>query len=108
MIYKQEAIDVLEVYRRNVEHILGDENELVKVIQTCINLVDELEDTKWTSLEELPKLTYNDDGIYSESVLCIDSEGNYVVCHYWNDGVFCDGYGEFRDVVKWMPIPKEG
>ena len=108
MIYKQEAIDAIECYRRNMAHILGEDAEQVKIIDTCINLVDEVEDTKWTSLEELPKLTYNDDGIYSESVLCIDSEGNYVVCHYWNDGVFCDGYGEFRDVVKWMPIPKEG
>ena len=109
MIYKQEAIDVLEVYRRNVEHILGDENELVKVIQTCINLVDELEDTKWIPVTEgLPKVDKPcGEMVSSESVLCIDSEGNYVVCRLWDDGIFCDGYGERRDVVKWMPIPKE-
>ena len=41
---KQEAIDVLEVYKRNMAHILGDEDEKVKVIETCIMLVEEIED----------------------------------------------------------------
>ena len=41
---KQEAIDVLEVYKRNMAHILGDSDEKVKVIETCIMLVEEIED----------------------------------------------------------------
>lgn len=41
---KQEAIDVIEAYRRNMEHILGAEHETVKAIQTCEMLVGELEE----------------------------------------------------------------
>ena len=43
-MYKQEALDVLECYYRNTEHVLGGKDEQVKAIKTCINLVDELED----------------------------------------------------------------
>ena len=43
-MHKQEALDVLEAYRRNTEHVLGEKDEQVRVIKTCINLVDELED----------------------------------------------------------------
>ena len=39
----QEALDVLEIYKRNMIHILGDDNELVKVIETCQMLISELE-----------------------------------------------------------------
>ena len=45
-MHKQEALDVLEAYRRNMEHILGDRDEQVQAIKTCITLVDELEDVK--------------------------------------------------------------
>lgn len=109
-MYKQEAIDALECYRRNTAHILGDKDEKVKTIDTCIMLVREAEEAaKWVSVsEERPKLTQkHDEFISSDSVLCVDSMGNYVVCAMWDDGSWCDGYGEYRDVVKWMPIPKE-
>lgn len=52
MIEKQEAIEAIEVYRKNIEHILGNENELVKVIETCRKLVDEI--------EEVPETHYTD------------------------------------------------
>ena len=52
-MHKQEALDVLEVYRRNMEHILGDRDEQVQAIETCINLIDELEDDSsyWEDIE---------------------------------------------------------
>lgn len=46
MINIQEALDVLEIYKRNMVHILGDESELVKVIETCQMLITELEENK--------------------------------------------------------------
>ena len=110
-MHKQEAIDALECYRRNLAHIVGDNDEKVKTIETCIMLVKEAEEAaKWMPVSEgLPKLTQeHDEFLSSERVLCIDSEGNAVVCSLWDDGSWCDGYGEYRDVVKWMPIPKEG
>lgn len=52
-MHKQEVLDVLGVYHRNMEYILGDKDEQVGVIKTCINLVDELEDDSsyWESIE---------------------------------------------------------
>ena len=44
MIYKQEAIDAIEVYRRNTEHNLGENSEIVKAIKTCEMLGEEVED----------------------------------------------------------------
>lgn len=41
---KQEVIDVLEVYRRNMAHILGDDHVAVKAIETCEKLIEELDD----------------------------------------------------------------
>ncbi len=46
MCYIQEAIDVLEIYKRNMIHILGDQDEKVKVIETCQMLISELEENK--------------------------------------------------------------
>lgn len=43
MVNKQEVLDVLELYHRNMSHILGEDDELVKVIKTCITLVEEIE-----------------------------------------------------------------
>jgi len=106
---KQEAIDVLEVYKRNMAHILGDSDEKVKVIETCIMLVSEIEDTgNWIlTSESLPKLSQGTkEGYhYSEDVLGMDEGGKAVVCSLYEDGNFCDDYGDVRDVVKWMPIP---
>ena len=110
-MYKQEALDSLECFRSNTAHILGDNDEKVKTIETCIMLVNEAEDSdRWTSVDEaLPKLTTPvDEMVSSDFVLCIDSHGESVTCALWDDGRFCDGYGNRRDVVKWMPIPKEG
>lgn len=50
MSFKQEAIDAIEVYRRNTAHILGEDDEIVKTIGNCKKLVEEIEDT---SEEEL-------------------------------------------------------
>ena len=108
---KQEALDSLECFRSNTAHILGDNDEKVKTIETCIMLVREAEETpEWISVTEgLPKLTTPvDEMVSSDFVLCIDSHGEPVTCALWDDGSFCDGYGNRRDVVKWMPIPKEG
>jgi hypothetical protein len=44
--YIQEALDVLEIYKRNMIHILGDQDEKVKVIETCQMLISELEENK--------------------------------------------------------------
>ena len=65
--------------------------------------------SKWISVKDkLPELTRPfDEFKASESVLCKDSMGNAAVCTMWDDGSFCDGYGEFRDIVKWMPIPED-
>lgn len=46
MINIQEALDVLEIYKRNMIHILGDQDEKVKVIETCQMLISELEENK--------------------------------------------------------------
>lgn len=46
MCYIQEALDVLEIYKRNMIHILGDQDEKVKVIETCQMLISELEENK--------------------------------------------------------------
>ena len=118
MINKQEAIDVMECYKRNMEHILGEKDEKVRVIQTCINLVEEAEDTqRWIPVTEgLPKCNipyeYTEEDevqvYHSDHVLCVDSEGNFVVCVLESFGHFIDGYGEYRDIVKWMPIPEGG
>ncbi len=44
MSYKQEAIEALTTYKRNMEHILGKKSSEVKVINTCITLIDEIKD----------------------------------------------------------------
>lgn len=46
MCYIQEALDILEIYKRNMIHILGDQDEKVKVIETCQMLISELEENK--------------------------------------------------------------
>lgn len=42
--FKQEAIEAIEVYRKNTAHILGENNEIVKAIENCKKLVEEIED----------------------------------------------------------------
>lgn len=45
-MYKQEALDSLECFRSNTAHILGDNDEKVKTIETCMMLVREAEETE--------------------------------------------------------------
>ena len=44
MVNKQEIIDVLELFKRNTVHALGENDEQVKTINTCIMLTEEVED----------------------------------------------------------------
>lgn len=44
MSFKQEVIDAIEVYRKNTAHILGENNEIVKAIENCKKLVEEIND----------------------------------------------------------------
>ena len=46
MSYKKEALEALGVYKRNMQKILGESNECIKAIDTCIRLVNEVEDNK--------------------------------------------------------------
>ena len=74
-MYKQEALDSLECFRSNTAHILGDNDEKVKTIETCMMLVQEAgEASEWISVTEgLPKLTTPvDEMVSSDFVLCID------------------------------------
>ena len=50
-------INAIEVYRRNMAHILGDNDEKVKVIETCAKLVEEIED------ENIPMEYFENGGI---------------------------------------------
>lgn len=42
--FKQEALDALGLYKRNMSHIVGKGDEKVKIIDTCIALLDEIEE----------------------------------------------------------------
>ena len=42
--FKQEVIDAIEVYRKNTAHVLGENDEIVKAIENCKKLVEEIED----------------------------------------------------------------
>lgn len=107
MSYKTEVIEALEVYKRNTAHVLGADSDMARAIDRCIALTNEVK--IWTPVEErLPELVNTiDEMLYSDSVLCVDKKGVYVVCELWDDGFFCDEYGDKRGVVKWMEIPKE-
>lgn len=41
-IYRQDAIDTFEAYKNCIKAVLGDENELIKIVITCRNIIDEL------------------------------------------------------------------
>ena len=62
---KQEALDALELYHRNMEHILGPEDEKVKTIETCIKLIEEIEDEMPTQANALNAL----DTIYRQAAI---------------------------------------
>ena len=44
MSFKQEALEALGVYKRNTVKALGEKDENVRVIGTCIRLIDEIEE----------------------------------------------------------------
>lgn len=109
MINKQEAIDAIEVYRRNMAHILGDNDEKVKTIETCIMLVREAEEAeRWIPVSErLPEkkteVIYSLENHYVSTGYMTDRDytGNTVELH-WEDiesGVLI--YPE-----AWMPLPE--
>lgn len=127
MIYKQEAIDAIEVYRRNTEHILGEDSEIVKAIKTCEMLVQEVEETeRWIPVSErLPEFVktvnegYMDEMQLSDIVLVTngkeigpselvkDGETDEsfwaAPCGYeWPIGVHMDA----NEIIAWMPLPE--
>lgn len=108
-MYKQEALDSLECFRSNTAHILGDNDEKVKTIETCMMLVQEAEGTeKWIPVRErLPEkkteVIYSLENHYVSTGYMTDRdyEGNIVELH-WEDlesGVLI--YPE-----AWMPFPE--
>lgn len=44
MSFKQEVIDAIEVYRKNTAHVLGENDEIVKAIENCKRLVEEIKE----------------------------------------------------------------
>lgn len=106
---KQEAIDSLECFRRNTAHILGDNDEKVKTIETCIMLVREAEETeRWIPVSErLPEprmavLGYAPryQNIYA---LYYDSAYGWMVWSPVRDDFFPNSQGE---IIAWMPLPE--
>ena len=99
MINKQEVLDVLECFRRNTAHILGDNDEKVKTIETCVMLVQEAEEAeKWIPVSEAnpEKCDYylvTDSGLVGEAYYDSDRR-------WWADG------NKLKDVTAWMPLPE--
>ena len=63
---------------------------------------------KWTPVTEAhPPFTITAfGGIFrSDDVLCIDTEGRYVICVYDSFGNYYDDYGDYYDIIAWMPLP---
>lgn len=42
--FKQEAIEAIEVYRKNTAHVLGENDEIVKAIENYKRLVEEIQE----------------------------------------------------------------
>ena len=101
MIYKEEAIDAIEVYRRNTEHILGENSEIVKAIKTCEMLVQEVEETeRWIPVsEKLPEK----EGRYL--VTCSKIGAWEVDWNIWYNDPKPSWLWE-QDVIAWMPLPE--
>ena len=131
MINKQEALDVLECFRRNTAHILGDNDEKVETIETCVMLVQEVEEAeKWIPVSEnVPEVEegyeYFDGDMdawliayESKNVLITDGEGievgNYCRDRRVDDETFIPGGGWICEndaemsskVIAWMPLPE--
>ena len=107
---KQEAIDSLECFRRNTAHILGDNDEKVKTIETCIMLVREAEEAeRWISVSErLPHGSCSDlvnVSIHDDSG---DTPFDYTSCGWiTTDGEYWIVDNEINNhVIAWMPLPE--
>lgn len=128
MSFKQEAIAALDFYKRNMAHILGEDDERVKVIERCIGMVDEIEEQGWIDVKErTPENTdpvnitwvnhkpeqyyasikdvpftatgcYCDGKWYWYSVTCQDYLDEYRYCDV-------DSMDEEIEVIAWMPLP---
>lgn len=131
---KQEAIDSLECFRRNTAHILGDNDEKVKTIETCIMLVKEAEEApsvqskpQWIPrAKRLPEVFADDEYFDDETELMIQhySSEPVLVCKENSDldvmwfsraegldsgKIVCEGFPDERLdnlVIAWMPLPE--
>ena len=129
MSFKQEALAVLNFYKRNMAHILGEDDERVKVIERCIGMVDEIEEQGWIDVKErTPENTdpvnitwvnhkpepyyasikdvpftatgcYCDGKWYWYSVTCQDYLDEYRYCDV-------DSMDEKIEVLAWKPLPE--
>lgn len=109
---KQEALDSLECFRSNTAHILGDNDEKVKTIETCMMLVREAEEAqvepKWIPVSErLPEkkteVIYSLENHYVSTGYMTDRdyEGNIAELH-WEDLES----GALIYPEAWMPLPE--
>ena len=131
---KQEALDALELYHRNMEHILGPEDEKVKTIETCIKLIEEIEDEmpsaqQWIPIKMRPmdaeEREYWEDHfgyeLADEDAVLFDcqmpDDGQEILVSYrkWIGMDKCEidggcygleGNGDWEDVIAWMPLPE--
>ena len=130
MINKQEAIDAIEVYRRNTKHILGEDNEIVKAIKTCEMLVQEVEETeKWIPCSKrLPEsirpviVTWKNTDPASYYQYIVGKHFTGTACYkngkwYWYSSTTEDMLAEYGrydsedfdeaiECVAWMPLPE--
>ena len=131
----QEALDALERYRQNMIKIVGESSELVKAIQTCIRLVDEIEDKQqWIPIKTRPMTEderqyfeeqvgvefSDDDAVFFDCPMPDDGQEILVSYRKWICMDKCEidcgcygleGNGDWDGVVAWMPLPdlyKEG
>lgn len=126
----QEALDALERYRQNMIKIVGESSELVKAIQTCIRLVDEIEDKQqWIPIKTRPmdeeEREYWEDHfgyeLADEDAVLFDckmpDDGQEILVSYrkWismdkcevDDGCYgLEGNGDWDGVIAWMPVPE--
>lgn len=128
--FKKEALDALGVYRRNMSHIVGKNDEAVKAIETCIRLVDEIEDKQqWIPIKMRPmdeeEREYwedhfgyelaDEDAVLFDCKMPDDGQEILVSYHKWismdkcevDDGCYgLEGNGDWDGVVAWMPLPE--
>lgn len=128
--FKKEALDALGVYRRNMSHIVGKNDEAVKAIETCIRLVDEIEDKQqWIPLTSRPmddeereyyseKYGYDlsdDEAVIYDCALPDDGEEVLVSTRYGHvyidtfcedEGCYFEDNGDMDGIVAWQRKPE--